>query len=84
MKEEKKVAKGGIWNLVGFMVVLRVITPDLFLLLKDKRPFEFLDTKLNSPFLALGKHIQRFPQIESSSAKKSELPSAIPSIQKPN
>jgi hypothetical protein len=65
------------------MVVLRVITPDFFLLLKDKRPFKFLDTKLDSPFLALGKHIQRLCQIESSRTKKSELSSAIQSHPKP-
>ena len=68
----------GIWNLVGFMVVLRIITPDFFLLLENVRPFKFLDTKVDSPFLALGKHTQRFPQIESSRAKETQLLSAIP------
>jgi hypothetical protein len=60
-------------NLISFMIVLRIITPDLFLLLKNVRPFEFVDTKLNPPFLALGKHTQRFMQIESSRAKKTQL-----------
>ena len=56
------------------MVVLRIITPNLFPLFKKECPFELVNTKFNSPILTFDKHTQRFIQVESSGSKEAELP----------
>ena len=56
------------------MVVLRIITPNNFLLFKLECPFKFVNTEFNSPFFAFDKHTQGFIHVESSCSKKAELP----------